>query len=55
MSTTTYASDLTTTTVAVGAVFSQNRNGFLFQFIAGDTVTVPTSAYGELQKRGILV
>jgi hypothetical protein len=54
MSTTNYASNLTTTTVAAGAIFSQEINGDLFQYIAGDTVTVPTSQYAFLQSRGIL-
>lgn len=55
MSTTTYASNLVQVTVKTGAILSDAKNGFLFQYAAGDQLYVPADQVTFLRQRGIIV
>ena len=46
---------MTTVTVATGKRLTLNVNGFLFVYVAGDTVSVPTFEVQYLRRDGIIV
>lgn len=49
-----YSADLTQVTVAAGKLLSRYENGFLTQYVAGDTLWVPTNEVARLQRDKVI-